>query len=103
MAITKAQASKVRQPTKVGDQQSTGTLDGTTTTETIQLGIVAEKVTVQSDGTLAGNVQFSTNGVDFYTTTAFTATTPVTYSTHLITAIKVTRTGGTGKLSISAR
>lgn len=103
MAVTKIQARKVRQPVLIGDLAISKILDGTTTTETIQLSSVAEKVTVQSDGTLAGNVEFSVNGVDFFGSTAFTATVPATYSTNLVKVLKVTRTGGSGKLHVVAR
>ena len=102
MAITKIQARKVRQPVLEGDLAITSILDGTTTTDTMILSSVAEAITVQSDGTLAGNITFSVNGTDFFGSTVFTATTPVTYNTHLIRLIKVTRTGGTGRLHLIA-
>ena len=103
MAITKIQARKVRQPVLTGDYSLSGVLDGTTTIETLTLSLPAEKVTVQSDGTLAGNVEFSVNGVDFFGSTAFVATTPATYTANLVRVIKITRTGGTGKLHVLAR
>lgn len=103
MAVSKIQARKVRQPVLIGDLAISTTLDATTTTDIIELSSIAEKVTIQSDGTLAGNVEFSINGINFFSSTAFTATTPVTYSTNLIRVIKVTRTGGSGKLHIVAR
>ena len=93
MAISKVQARRVRQPVLIGDLAISITLDGTTTTDTIELSSVAEKVTVQSDGTLAGNVEFSVNGVNFFGSTAFTATVPATYSTNLVRVIKVTQIG----------
>jgi hypothetical protein len=101
--VSKDQARKVRQPVLVGDLHITGTLDGTTTTEIVELSSIAEKVTVQSSGDLAGNITVSINGKDFNTGVAFVANTLVTYSTNLVRVIKVTRTGGSGKLSIVAR
>jgi hypothetical protein len=103
MAVTKQQARKVRQPVLNGDLAISAALDATTTVDIVTLSSVAEKVTVQSDGTLAGTVEFSINGVTFYGSTAFTAGVPLTYSTHLVRVIKVTRTGGAGKLHMVAR
>ena len=103
MAITKQQARMVRQPTLVGDIEATPILDGTNTTAIIELTSVAEKVSFQSSGDLAGNIEFSINGITFYGSTAFTAGVPGTYSTNLTKVVKVTRTGGSGKLSILGR
>jgi hypothetical protein len=102
MAISKAQARKVRQPTLVGDLELTDLLNASNTSEVIELSNVSEKVTIQSDGTLAGTVEFSTNGTDFYGSTAFTATVPLTYNTHLVRVVRVTRTGGAGRLHLVA-
>jgi hypothetical protein len=85
-----------------GDKLVTETLDGTTTTEILQLGIVAEKITIQSTGTLAGDILVSANGTNFVAAGSFTANTPLTYSAHLCVAVKITRTGGTGKASVLA-
>lgn len=103
MAVTKIQARKVRQPVLIGDLAISKTLDAIITTDIVELSSVAEKVAVQSDGTLAGTVEFSINGVTFFGSTAFTAGAAVTYSTNLVRVIKITRTGGTGKLHIVAR
>lgn len=102
MAVSKQQARKVRQPVLTGDLFLSGTLDGTTTTEIIYLSSVAEKITVQSDGTLAGTVEFSVNGTDFFGSAAFAAITPVSYNVHLARVIRVTRSSGTGKLHVLA-
>lgn len=102
MAVNKKEALRSRQKMATGTSVSTETLDGTTTTEIVRLACPASKVTVQSTGTLAGNVEFSVNGTDFASTTAFTANALVSFSTHNCVAIKVTRTGGTGTLAIAA-
>ena len=103
MAITKEQARKVRQPVLTSDLSLSIALDGTTTVDTRILSIVAEKITVQSDGTLAGTVEFSVNGTDFFGSVAFVATVPISYSTNLVRVVKITRTGGSGKLHLVAR
>jgi len=103
MGYSKKETRKAREKVAVADMVSTGTLDGTTTTEIIQLGVAADKVSWQSDGTLAGNIEFTINGVTWVATTAFAATVIGTYSASLVKAVKVTRTGGTGKLHILAK
>ena len=103
MAITKSQARKVRQPELIGDLAVSASLNGTTTVDIITLSSIAEKITIQSSGTLAGTVEFSTNGVNFYTSTAFAANVPLTYSTHLVRVIKITRISGSGQLHLVAR
>jgi hypothetical protein len=103
MAVTKIQARKVRQPVLIGDLAISKELNGAGQTDIVELSSVAEKVTVQSDGTLAGTVSFSINGVDFFGSTAFTATTPLTYSTNLVRIVKVAWTSGSGKLHMVAR
>lgn len=99
---TKKESTRSRQRIMSGDKLVTGTLDGTTTTETVRLGMVAGKITVQSTGDLAGNIEISANGTDFVSAGAFTANTPTSYSTHLCVAVRITRTGGTGKASVLA-
>ena len=64
--------------------------------------MVAQKITVQSTGTLAGNIEISANGTDFVSGGAFVANTPTSYTTHLCVAVRITRTGGTGKASVLA-
>jgi hypothetical protein len=103
MAVTKEQARKVRQPVHTGDLSLSIALDGTTTIDTRILSIVAEKVSWQSDASLAGTIEFSINGTDFFGSVVFAATVPGSYSTHLIRAIKITRTGGAGKLHLLAK
>ncbi len=104
MAYSKKQSKLARQSVSIGDSEVTGTLDGTTTTETITLSCVAEKVSFQGSGTLAGNVTFSIDGVNFGNSTAIGAANAiVTFNTHMVKVVKVTRTGGTGKLAILAK
>ena len=103
MAVTKEQARKVRQAVQTDDLSLSIALDGTTTIDTRIFSVVAEKVSWQSDSTLAGTVEFSINGTDFFGSVAFAATAPGSYNTHLIRAIKITRTGGAGKLHLLAK
>lgn len=100
--LTKKESTRSRQRTMTGDKQFTGVLDGTTTTETIQLGMVAQKITVQGKDGLAGDIEVSANGTDFVAAGSFTTAALTTYSTHLCVAVRITRTSGTGKASILA-
>ena len=102
MAITKAQARKVRQPVLSGEILLSVALSASPSVEIIELGNVASKITVQSSGDLAGTVEFSVDGVTFASSTAFTATTLVSFSTHLIRVVKITRVSGSGKLHMVA-
>ena len=102
MAYDKTQSRVPRRAMLAGDKQMTAELSASVTVQVIQLTMVAQKVTWQSTGTLAGNVEFSSNGTDFYTSTAFTANVVGSYNTHNVVAVRVTRTGGTGKLAVLA-
>lgn len=100
MAVTKIQARKVRLPTLTGDYALSAFLDASTTVDIVTLSCAAESITVQSDGNLAGTIEFSVNGVNFANSTAFAANALVPYGATLIRVIRVTRTSGSGKLHI---
>lgn len=103
MGYSKKDARKAREKVSAADMVSTETLDGVNTVEIVQLGIPADKVSWQSDGTLAGTVEVTINGTTWVASTAFTATVIGTYSASLVKALRITRTGGTGKLHILAK
>ena len=103
MGYTKKQSRQARQPVLVGDSQVTGTLT-TGQSEIVTLSVVAEKVSFQASGSLAGTVEFSLDGVNFKNSTAIGASNAiVTYSTSLCKVLKVTASGGSGKLAILAK
>lgn len=99
---TRKDVQQVRQNIATGQRDYTNELSASSTTEIIKLAGAMSKVTVQSTDTLAGTIEFSVNGRDFFGSTAFAATVPVTYSTNNFNSIRVTRTAGTGKLAIAA-
>lgn len=103
MAITKEQARKVRQSVHTGDLSLSISLDGITTVDTRTFSIAAEKVSWQSDTNLTGNIEFSIDGITFFGTTAFAATVPGSYNTHLVRVVRITRTGGTGKVHLLSK
>jgi hypothetical protein len=102
MSYSSKETLKTRQKVTIGTKTATGTLDGTTTIEYISFSHPVSKLSVQSTGNLAGTIEMSINGVDWFTSTPFVAITPVSYSAHNISAVKVTRTSGTGTLVVSA-
>lgn len=103
MGLSLRKRAKATQEVKTGLKTSTGALDGSTTVEVLNLHGVAEKLSWQSDGDLAGNIEFSVNGRDFFTSTSFTANTPGSYNSHNITSVRVTRTGGSGQLHFAIK
>lgn len=103
MGYSKKEARKAREKVSVADMVSTEILSASPSVEIVQLGIPADKVSWQSDGDLAGTVEFTINGVTWVASTAFTATVIGTYSASLVKAIRVTRTSGTGQLHILAK
>jgi hypothetical protein len=103
MAITKEQARKVRQAVNASDVSLSIPLDASTTVDTRILSIVAEKISWQSDGNLAGTIEFSADGVNFGNSTAIAANTLASFSTHLVRAVKITRSSGAGSLHLLAK
>lgn len=102
MAVTKAQARKVRQPTLPGDMEITDTMSATGT-QIIELSAVAEKVTFQSSGNLAYSYEVSANGQNWSTPAAVAANVLATHSAHLVKVVRITWTSGSGKVTILAR
>jgi len=99
---TKKESDRARQKIQAGQKALSIELDGTTTEDIISLGMVAQKITVQGTGNLAGNFSVSANGTDFVAGGAFTTTGLTSYNTHNIVAIKIERTSGSGKASVLA-
>jgi hypothetical protein len=103
MAYSKLQANKVRQQVRNDEMQVTSTLDGTTTSQVLSLSLVAQKVSIQASGTLAGTIEVSLDGVQWTNSTAIGAVgVIVTYSTSLVRHVKVLRSGGSGTLTVAA-
>lgn len=103
MSISKKFSQKIRQQTHVGVKTSTEVLDASTTVEIIEFGAAMARATFQGSDDLAGTVEFSVNGKNWFSSTAIAGSNaPTTYSTHNFNAIKVTRSGGAGFLAIAA-
>lgn len=100
-AYTKKDIRKVITPNLVGFEVSTGTLDGTTTTETLELACPASKITLQSTGDLAYDYTVSVNGENFVTGASVAAGALSSYNTHNVSKVRITRTSGSGRVSIA--
>lgn len=80
-----------------GNKYSTGTLDAIDTEEIIRIGNPGTTISLQTSGTLTANATFSINGADFITATAISSGAIASYSAHVISYVKITRTAGAGK------
>ncbi len=104
MSYSKQDVQRVRQPVRTADKLATGVLDASATVSILTIGSVSEKVTFQASGDLAGTVEFSVNGTNWFGSTAIPgANAPASYNTHNVCAIKVTRSGGTGKVFLACK
>ena len=101
MAYSKEQVQRAKQSVRTGTKLVTPTLDATTTVHIFTLGGCASKASFQGTTGLTGTVEFSVDGVTFGGSAAI-ATALTSYNTHNFCAIKVTRTGGSGTVSIAA-
>jgi hypothetical protein len=103
MAYSKKDVQRAKQAVAVGVGISTSTLDATTTVEILQFGGAMSKVTFQGSGNLVGTVEFSVNGINWFSSTAIAAANaPTTFSTHNFNSMRVTRTSGTGTVAVAA-
>jgi len=99
---TRADLERLYSPlTQHGIKAVTDTLDGTDTQEVKIFGDVASRVSLQADGTLVCTVDITVNGTDWIQIAAgVDKNAIVTYDTHNMSAMRITRTAGTGKLHI---
>ncbi len=102
VAISKSKSKLARQPVSVADIESldisaNGTYD-------IKLSVIAEKVSFQQKGTLAGNITFSLTGVDFAASTAIPAASSIgNYTASMCKVVRVVVTSGSGRIVIAAK
>lgn len=105
MAYSKEEVQRVRQAVRSGTKLVTPVLDGTNLSIHIfELGDAVTKVSFQASDNLAGTIEFSINGINWTSSTAIPSSNAIgSYSTNIITAIRVTRVSGTGRLEIAAK
>lgn len=102
MAIEKQKARKARHAVLAGDKQLSVELSASVTTAIVELGMVAQKVTLQGNGTVAGTFEVTANGTDWVAGGNIAVGTLNSYSSHNCIAVRLTRTGGTGKVVVLA-
>jgi hypothetical protein len=102
MSISAASASLVRQQVKKGKTLSTPEMGASLTSYDLHLGDACEKVSFQATGDLAGNLTFSINGSNFTNSTAIAGANAIaTFSSHAVVIVRVTRTGGSGRVAVA--
>lgn len=101
---TKKDVMSVEQPVRTGSRINSSQLDASTTSQIIELGDVFSKITFQASGDLAGTIEFSMNGVNFVTSTALPASNAMaSYNTHNVASVRITRSGGSGKVALGCK
>jgi hypothetical protein len=103
MGITKKESQLSRQLINTGAKMATDSLDASTTVNIVRFGTPVAKVSFQGSDTLAGTIEFSINGVNWTGSTAIPGSNAIgSFATHNVTAVRVTRTSGSGFLTIAA-
>lgn len=103
MAYSKKDVLDAKQSTRTGVKVVTTLMSASNAApQAIDLGDVCAKITFQSSGDLAGTIQFSVDGKTWSSTTPL-ATAMTSYNTHNVCAVLITRTSGTGKVSIAGK
>lgn len=102
MAITKQQARRTSQSMFTGDIQQ-AILNASDPEVIMIFSNIAEKISFQASGDLAGTVEFSLNGKDFKESVAIPASNAIeNYDSSLVKAVKISRTSGTGRIVVAA-
>lgn len=67
----------------------------------LELGIVAQKVTLTTTGGLSATATFTIDGTNWFGSTAISST-PVSYSTHNVKSVQITWVSGSGQAVVAA-
>lgn len=103
MGFNKAESNRLRTGIKTSENRATSILGSSNASDTIELNIVASKVTLQPSGDLVGTYSVSADGVNFVAVGALPAAgTLASYNTHNVIVIKFDRSSGTGRVVILA-
>lgn len=101
--LKKKDIQRVVQKVHMGTAVSSIELDGTTTTDRVEIGFPAEKVTLVTTGDLAAGVLPKIGDANANTSIAATTTAGTTVTSNMFSAVVITRTGGAGKVIILAK
>jgi hypothetical protein len=96
--LTLQDGIKGRRVPGFGDILTTQLLNGTETQEILSIANPGRKIAWQCNGSLTCNVEVSINGTDFVATGTGAVASISFFDTHPVRFIRVTRTGGEGKL-----
>lgn len=91
------------QKVHLGTAVSSIELNGTTTTDVVEIGFPAEKITLVTTGGLTANVTPKIGDADANTAIAASGTVSTTTTSNMFAAVQITRTAGTGKVIILAK
>jgi hypothetical protein len=78
-------------------------LDADTTTDRVEMGFAAEKITVVTTGTLTANVTPKLGDAAANSAIAASTTASTTTTSNMFASVEIVRTGGAGKVIILAR
>lgn len=101
--LTAGQISRDIKVPGFGDTITTSVLSASTTEEVISIANPGSVIAWQSKDTLAANIEISLNGTDYISAGTATAAGISSFNTHPVRFVKVTRTGGEGKLVLVVR
>lgn len=91
------------QKVHLGSALSSKELDDTETTERVEIGFPAEKVTLVTTGDLEADVTPKLGSANSNSAISATTTIDTTTTTHMFTALEISRTAGSGKVLILAK
>jgi ligand-binding sensor domain-containing protein len=97
---TKKQSRLQRQKVDASDISMTASMTSAGS-ETLELGMVAQKLTLSTTGGLVASASFTIDGVNFFGTMTINST-PASYSTNLVKSVKITWTSGAGIAVVAA-
>lgn len=86
-----------------GDILTTDVLNAVDTEEILSIANPGEVIAWQCNGSLVCDVEVSLNGADFVAAGTGAVATIASFSTHPVRFVKITRTGGEGKLVLVTR
>lgn len=101
--LKKKDKQRAVQKVHIGAAISSASLDGTTTSDRVELGFPAEKLTLVCTGDLAASVQPLVGPANANTAIAATTTASTTTLSNMCSAVQITRTSGSGKVIILAK
>lgn len=91
------------QKVHTGTAISSQDLDATITTDRIEIGFPAEKLTLVTTGTLAANVTPKIGDTNANAAIAATTVVSTTVTGNMFSSVEISRTGGSGRVIILAK